>query len=191
MKVINTLRRSNFVCRGNRLSRSPLFFISPSKWALRVGQLSWTNSNYKSNCWWIAQPRADIYSRVQSGTLIKLLQADRPIRGLELEASLVAQKGRRAGVRINIKWQAGEEQRAKERRVEEVIMARMKEADRKGRSCIRDWNTGAKVDKTEDEECGREKWWKGREAGKLRGSPSVMGTDSAHSPSHSGYCTVT
>lgn len=88
----------------------PSSFISPSKWALRVGQLSWTNSNYKSNHWWIAQPQADIYSRVQSGTLIKLLQANRLIRGLELEASMVAQKGRGGELRINIRWQAGEEQ---------------------------------------------------------------------------------
>lgn len=130
----------------------PSSFISPSKWALRVGQLSWTNSNYKSNHWWIAQPRADIYSRVQSGTLIKLLQANRLIRGLELEASMVAQKGRGGswGSISGDKQEKskrgcdGERESEKERWVEKAIMARMKESDKKGRSSIQGRNKGVK-----------------------------------------------
>lgn len=201
MKMINALHCSNFVCRRQLAEPIPSFFISPPKWALRVGQLYWTNSNYKSSRWWIAQLWADIYSPVQSGTLIKLLQADRPIRGLELEASMVAQKGRRGGrwgVRIDIRWQAKEDQarvwwreRKRERWAEKTIMAGMRELDKKDEAAFWAETRRHRLNKTRDEECGRDKRWRGKETGKLRGSPSAMGTDSAHSPSHSGYCTVT
>lgn len=111
---------------GNWLSRFPLsslvYLNEPCGWDNSHGPTSIINQAG----WWIAQLRADIYSPVRSGTLIKLLQADRPVRGLELEASMVAQKGRKEGweeeeeeegMRINIRWQAGEEQawREKER----------------------------------------------------------------------------